>query len=315
MKKILIILFFSVGLFAGEATRYQQAYEMEKQSTLFAIPLYESSLQTASSVNLKKAAVSRLFFLYKKHNKIIEAILLGSKFSHIINSKEKASLWKSLTEIYHPLSYGELTSAYSIAVKTNPENYSELLQHLHTLNQPKLFEFVYIILYKRKQFETLNLLFIQDHSLSKSPLYEGIVLLKLNPEKGKEFILSWGFEPDKDNPTKSDLLYLLGHYFRNLGDYDSSARYFRMSASFHWQERAKLEAARSLVLNGKFSEACQSFGFSPSPNDEASQLLYLICTKKDKDFLRQIHPSIVALGAKEGGEFFQKINQALEKWQ
>ncbi|TGN06924.1 hypothetical protein [Leptospira ilyithenensis] len=314
MKKILCLLFFSVGIYANEAARYQKAYEMEKKSTLFAIPLYESSLQTAGSANLKKAAVSRLFFLYKKHNKIIEAILLGTRFSNIINSKEKASLWKSLTEIYRPLSYGELTAAYSLAIKTNPDNYSDLLQYLHSLNQPKLFEFVYIVLYKRKQYETLNLLFIQDHSLSKSPLYEGIVLLKLNPEQGKEFILSWGFGFDKDNPTKSDLLYLLGHYFRNTGDYDSSARYFRMSASFHWQERAKLEAAKSLVLGGKFSEACQSFSFTSSPNEEVGQLLYLICTKKDKDFLGEIRSSITALGAKEGGEFFQKVNQALEKW-
>ncbi len=288
---------------------------MEKVSTLFAIPIYESSLSSANSSKMQKASVSRLFYLYKKHNKIIEALLLGSKYSSIIPSKEKAWIWKSLTEIYKPLSYSDLTNVYVLAIKAKPDSFQDLLDHLHSAGQTKLFEFTYIILYKRKQYETLAKMFEQDPSLSSSPLYEGVVNIKLNPEKGKEYLNSVGMEADKDNPTKSDLLYLLGLYFRALGDYDASARYFRMSASFHWGERSKMETAKSLALGGNFSEVCQNYNFPPSPNEEVGQIFYLICTKKDKEFLKEIQPSLSSLGAREGGEFFQKVNSSLEKWQ
>jgi hypothetical protein len=302
-------------IFASDPSSYKHAYEMESISTLFAIPLYEQTLLSSNTKNLQKAAVSRLFYLYKKHNKVIEALLLGSKYSHIISSKDKTSIWKSLTEIYKPVTYEHLTTAYVFALKANPENYTDFLRYLQEMREPRLFEFIYIVLYKRKQFELLKKLFEEDRSLTISPLYEGVVTIKLNPEKGREYLASINLEGEKDNGTKSDLLYLLGQYFRSLGENDISARYFRMSASFLWPDRGKLESAKSLVLSGKFSEACHTFQFSPSPNEEVSQIFYLVCVKKDKDFIREIKPSLKALGAKDGGEFFQKVNQSLERWE
>jgi|JI8StandDraft_1071087.scaffolds.fasta_scaffold00250_5 hypothetical protein len=316
MKNIilLILTLFSINLFASDPSSYKQAYEMESLSTLFAIPLYEHTLHSNNPKNLQKAAVSRLFYLYKKHNKIIEALLIGTRFSHIISSKEKAGIWKTLTEIYKPVSYEHLTSSYVLAVKANPENYSEILKYLQDRREPKLFEFVYIVLFKRKQYETLNKIFESDQTLTSSPLYEGLVTIKVNPERGKEYLSNVSTEGEKDNATKSDLLYLLGQYFRAIGENKISARYFRMSGTFLWPERAKIESSKSLVLSGNFSEACQNFSFSSSPNEEVAQIFYLVCEKKDKRFLKDIRASLKALGSKEGGEFFQKVNQSLEKW-
>jgi hypothetical protein len=313
---IIIVIFLSrLSLFGSDASSYKKAYEMESVSTLFAIPLYEQTLLSSNTKNLQKVAVSRLFYLYKKHNKIVEALLLGSKYPSIISSKDKASLWASLTLIYKPLSYENLTTAYTFAFRANSENIAELSRYLQESRISQLFEFVYIVLYKRKQYELLQALFDANHSLSQSPLYEGIVKIKLDPEKGREFIENIGLDGEKDNATKSDILYLLGQYFRALGEYDLSARYFRMSGSYLWPDRGKLESAKSLVLAGNFTEACQTFSFLNPPNEEVTQIFYLTCVKKDKQFLKQVKPGIHALGAKEGGEFFQKVNQAFDRWE
>ena len=275
----LSFLNFSLG---ADTNKYKQAYEMESKSTLFAIPLYEQSIQSSNSKSLQKAAVTRLFYLYKKHNKVIEALLLGTRYSSIVSSKDKSGIWKSVSEIYKPLTYTQLTNAYTVAIRTNSENYLELINIIRESKEPKLFEFVFIILYKRKQFELLNQIFNEDHSISSSPLYQGIISIKLNAEKGKEYLNSIGHEMEKDDATSSDLLYLMGQYYRALGEFAMSARYFRMSSSYHWQERGKIESAKSLVLGGNFGEVCQTFNFSSSPNEEVSQIFYLICNKKDK---------------------------------
>lgn len=309
------ILFFTTHMaFASDTTNYKRAYEMESVSTLFSIPLYEQTLQSSNPKNMQKAAVSRLFYLYKKHNKIIEALLLGTKYSNIISSKDKAGIWKSIIEIYKPVSYENLTSAYILSVKASAENHTELLSYLQQYKETKLFEFVFIVLYKRKQYELILTLLEEDPTLTTSPLYEGMVKIRLNPEKGKEYLASIPSDLDKDNGTKADLLYLLGQYYRAIGENAISARYFRMSGSFLWPERAKIETSKSLVLAGNFSEACQTYTFAPSPNEEVMQIFYLVCQKKDKDFLREIKSSLKALASKESGEFFQKVSQSLEKW-
>ncbi len=309
-----LLLSTSQAVFSSDSTSYKRAYEMESFSTLFAIPLYEQTLQSSNPKNMQKAAVSRLFYLYKKHNKIIEALLLGTRYSSIISSKDKAGIWKSIVEIYKPVSYENLTTAYILAVKASVENHAELLGYLKEYKETKLFEFVFIVLYKRKQYELISILLEEDPTLTSSPLYEGMVKIRLNPEKGKEYLANIPSDVDKDNGTKADLLYLRGQYYRAIGDNSISARYFRMSGSFLWPERAKIETAKSLVLAGNFSEACQTYTFTPSPNEEVMQIFYLVCNKKDKDFLREIKSSLKALGSKEGGEFFQKVNQSLEKW-
>ncbi len=311
---LLIIIFSSISISANDKNLYQKAYEIESISTLFAIPLYEQSLSSSNSKNLQKAAVSRLFYLYKKHNKLIEALLLGSKYSKIIPSKERSSVWSAIAEIYRPVKYDLLSSAYVLAVRTNHENYPELLNFMKSAYEPKLNDFIFVVLYKRKQFETLQLLLKEDRSISTSPLYAGMIAIKLDSDGGKSFLESLDAETDRDVSFHSDLFYLLGQYYRSLGDHRFSARYFRMSGSFNWNERAKLESAKSLVLSGNFSEACSTFDFKPAPNEEVGQTFYLICNKKDKSMLKEIKPSFKVLGSKEGGDFFQKVNQALEKW-
>ncbi len=311
---LIVFLLFDGPLFASDNGSYKRAYEMESVSTLFAIPLYEQTIGTNNSKNLQKAAVSRLFYLYKKHNKFIEALFLGTRYSNIIPSKDKTSIWKSLVEIYKPVSYELLTTSYQLAMKSSIENHSEILSFLREYREPKLFEFVFILLYKRKQFDLILNLLEKEPMLTSSPLYAGMANLRLNPEKGREYLASLPSDLEKDTGMKSDLLYLLGQYYRAVGENSISARYFRMSGSYLWPDRAKIETSKSLVLAGNFSEACQTYQFTSSPNEEVMQIFYLVCNKKDKAFLKEIRASIKALGSKDGGEFFQKVSQSLERW-
>ncbi|TGK32365.1 hypothetical protein EHQ12_02715 [Leptospira gomenensis] len=78
---------------------------------------------------------------------------------------------------------------------------------------------------------------------------------------------------------KSDLLYLYGKFLRNLGKFDSAARYFWMSGSYFSQERAKVETAKTLLVSGRKQEACSHLSKGFSAGDESEELLQRICFK------------------------------------
>ncbi|WP_208652306.1 hypothetical protein [Leptospira kemamanensis] len=288
---------------------YEEAYEMEQTNTLFAIPLYEKALSQKPTGKLQKAVVSRLFFLYKKHSKLLDALFLGSRYPSLIPSKDRSWIWNQLTEIYKPISLSDLSSTYVLASKTNVENLSELKEHLKQQNLPKLYEFASILLLKRKQYKVILSLYEENPDMFLTPLFVGISEFKIGTEQGKEFlkqVLS-NSEKERSDQEKSDILYLMGVHYRQSNEHELSARYFRMSGSFFAKTRAELEASKSLVLQGKTKEMCSTFKFSSSPFDEIETILFYHCSPSGAQNLRSILPSIRILSEREGNEFLQVL--------
>ncbi|XDD43307.1 hypothetical protein AB3N58_02820 [Leptospira sp. WS60.C2] len=291
------------------AGTYEEAYEMEQTNTLFAIPLYEKALTTKPTGKLQKAVVSRLFFLYKKHSKLLDALFLGSRYPSLIPSKDRTWIWNQLAEIYKPINVSDLSGTYVFAVKANVENATELKEHLKIQNLPKLYEFASILLLKRKQYNVILSLYEENPNMFPSPLFPGISQFKLNIEQGKEFLKKVLADNDKErsDQEKSDILYLMGVHYRQSNEQELSARYFRMSGSFFAKPRADLEASKSLVLQGKTKEMCSTFKFVSSPYDEIETILYYQCAPNGGQSLRFLLPSIQILSEREGNEFLKVL--------
>ncbi|TGL65651.1 hypothetical protein EHQ62_09965 [Leptospira jelokensis] len=288
---------------------YEEAYEMEQTNTLFAIPLYEKALSQKPTGKLQKAVVSRLFFLYKKHSKLLDALFLGSRYPSHIPSKDRTWIWNQLAEIYKPISVSDLSSTYVLASKANLENIKDLSDHLKQLNLPKLYEFASILLLKRKQYKVILSLYEESPNMFLTPLFVGISEFKLGTEQGKEFLkkILADSEKERSDQEKSDILYLMGVHYRQSNEHELSARYFRMSGSFFAKPRADLEASKSLVLQGKQKEMCSTFKFGSSPFDEIETILYYLCSPTGYQNLKPILPSIRILTEREGNEFLQVL--------
>nr|WP_244241348.1 hypothetical protein [Leptospira perdikensis] len=274
-------------------------------NTLFAIPLYEKALSQKPSGKLQKAVVSRLFFLYKKHGKLLDALFLGSKYPSIIPSKERGWIWTHLAEIYKPITVSELSATYVHAAKASPDKFSELSDHLKVTNSQKLYEFASIILLKRKQYKVILSIYAENQAMAKTPLFTGISEFKIGADAGKEFLktILGESESERSDQEKSDVLYLMGVYYRQTTEYDLSARYFRMSGSFGSKPRADLETTKSLVLKGNTKEMCSTFKFVSSSTDEIETLLYFYCSPNGNNSWKPYEPSIRILAEREGNEF------------
>lgn len=67
---------------------YEDAYSLEKESPVFAIPLYEEVAKTSSNSDVRKTASTRLYFLYEKFNKYVPALQYQIRAGTIKNKKE-----------------------------------------------------------------------------------------------------------------------------------------------------------------------------------------------------------------------------------
>ncbi|MCW7480766.1 hypothetical protein [Leptospira kanakyensis] len=302
---ILILFLFGLSPSLVANSFYEEGYEMEQLNTLFAIPLYEKALTQKPSGKLQKAVVSRLFFLYKKHGKLLDALFLGSKFPSLIPSKERGWIWTHLSEIYKPITVSELSATYVLAAKAAPDKFTELSEHLKITNSQKLYEFASIILLKRKQYKVILSIYAENPAMAKTPLFIGISEFKIGADSGKEFLktILGESESERSDQEKSDVLYLMGVYYRQTTEYDLSARYFRMSGSFGSKPRADLETTKSLVLKGNAKEMCSTFKFSPSSTDEIETLLHFYCSPNANNSWKPFEPSIRILAEREGNEF------------
>ncbi|WP_232373860.1 hypothetical protein [Leptospira chreensis] len=301
----IVLLSFVFTLSLSANSYYEEGYEMEQLNTLFAIPLYEKALSQKPSGKLQKAVVSRLFFLYKKHGKLLDALFLGSKFPSLIPSKERSWIWSHLAEIYKPITVSELSATYVLAAKVSSDKFTELSEHLKISNSQKLYEFASIILLKRKQYKVILSIYAENPSMAKTPLFIGISEFKIGADSGKEFLktILGESETERSDQEKSDVLYLMGVYYRQTTEYELSARYFRMSGSFGSKPRADLETTKSLVLKGNAKEMCSTFKFGSSSTDEIETLLYYYCSPNANNSWKPYEPSIRILAEREGNEF------------
>ncbi|TGK26249.1 hypothetical protein EHQ05_10810 [Leptospira yasudae] len=118
----------------------------------------------------------------------------------------------------------------------------------------------------------------------------------LHSGKGSAYkrIYSGGRLKSLSEEGKSDLLYLYGKFLRNLGKYDSSARYFWMSGSYASKERSRIETAKTLLVSGRKQEACSYLQKGFVPGDESEELLSRVCLKNfennhpSQDFLKAV---------------------------
>ncbi len=304
---LVVIFFLSLANPILPDSLYEEAYEMETSNTLFAIPLYEKALAKKPSGKLQKAIVTRLFFLYKKHGKILDGLFLNSKYSGYIASSDKSWIWSALLEFYKPISSKDLNTTYLLAIKSNIESSTELEDWLVSQNQPKLVEFTSVILMKRKEFRLLKQVLLKVPGILISPIYLGIANLKLKDDSSKEYIKNLISDETTLNNHTADVLYLMGMYYRSLEDYNLSSRYFRMSGSYGPKERAVLEATKSIALRGSYKEICSTFTFPKSVNDEIWNLLYMNCLPNREEMISPLRNSIKILSEKEGNEFLKKL--------
>ncbi|PJZ46577.1 hypothetical protein [Leptospira brenneri] len=307
VRFFLILFLFSSSVSAN--SYYEEGYEMEQLNTLFAISLYEKALTQKPSGKLQKAVVSRLFFLYKKHGKLLDALFLGSKFPSLIPSKERSWIWSHLAEIYKPIGVSELSATYVHASKASADKFTELSEHLKSSNSQKLYEFASIILLKRKQYKVILSIYAENPSMAKTPLFIGISEFKIGADSGKEFLktILGESETERSDQEKSDILYLMGVYYRQTKEYDLSARYFRMSGSFGSKPRADLETTKSLVIQGNTKEMCTTFKFGNSSTDEIETLLHYYCSPSANPSWKPYEPSIRILAEREGNEFLNSL--------
>lgn len=302
----LLFLIFAEGNLLANGL-YEEGYEMEQTNTLFAIPLYEQALTQKPTGKLQKAIVTRLFFLYKKHGKILDGLFLNSRYSSFIASKEKNWIWSQLADFYKPIPLKDLSTTYVLCLKTNVENSNELQEWLLSQSNPKLLEFASILLIKRKQFSVLKLILSEFPEAPISPLYLGLTSLKSKEETSKEYLKELIADETKFQKYTADVLYLMGLYYRLMEEWNLSARYFRMSGSYGAKERSIVEASKSIVEQGSSREICTTFKFSQSPNDEIWTLLYFHCHSNRETLISPIKKSISLLAKKEGNEFLKRL--------
>jgi len=278
---------------ASDNSAYQKAYEMEKRSTLFAIPLYEQALKQTQNPKIQKAVVGRLFFLQKKHHKFFEALLLSSRFPKLVSSSERKEVWESISRIYSGVAISDLQQTYQLVFRSDPNSFEELKFHLLSLQKKTVLDFVFLLLYKKKDYDLGGQLIRSDLQFQTTPLYEGMFLFKSNLDAFRDFLEGKIREQNITEVQRSDLNFLLGFFFRARGDYANSARFFRMSA------RGKLESAKSLLLAGSPEEACRSMNYSVNAHEEYVQLFYQYCQAKNPEFWKEVYPGIQAFEKKD----------------
>lgn len=197
--------------------------------------------------------------------------MLGSKHPGTISAKERSEIWLQLGKIYEPATVSELMQAYTLALRAKGESIEELKFYLLSVQKKPIYEFTFLLLYKRKDFETGIQLIRSDPAFQFTPLYEGMYLLKTNPEKSRDFLESQLKTAITTDEQTSDLSFLLGHYFRNRGDFAHSARFFRMSS------RGRMESTKSLLQAGSKEEACKGISPGFQSNDEYTVLFSYFC--------------------------------------
>jgi|GEM_PF-4491969 len=290
-------------IYSEGSSVFQKAYEVEKTSTLLSIPLYENSLMRPDSPKGEKAAVGRLFILYKKHKKWVEALFLGSRYSKFIAKKDRDIVWESIGSLYEGATISELQTAYQLVFASKPNQFDELQSFLLQNQKKSILDFVLLIIYRKKEFELGIQLLNSDPTFVGKSLYEGMYWQKSNSDEFRIFLEKELKRGSGSDSFQSDTSFLLGYFFRSKGEWEHSARFFRMSS------RGKLESAKSLFAGGYKEETCKAIPLSQNTNEEWVLLLYHYCSSNGKEFLDIVQPSLQILAKREGKDLYSKFRE------
>ncbi|PJZ53925.1 hypothetical protein [Leptospira adleri] len=319
-KRFSYILVFLSFVLSLESVSYEDAYAMEKEDPLFSIPLYEELLRTSQKSDIRKTASSRLFFLYEKYRKYIPAILIMSRSGKITDKKGKYP--SIVTELagglnVNPSALVSVISGCSRPIpdpdpffqeQTSKENSTDLVAEesveTNVVSPPAELPYLFKILSKKENaplykacyavkiksgdydgWEKIHAFGEMRNILSPETSLALRISYTLHSDRGSAYkrIYSGGRLKSLSEEGKSDLLYLYGKFLRNLGKFDSSARYFWMSASYGSKERGRIETAKTLLASGRKQEACAQIAKGFSPGDESEELLNRICFKNFED--------------------------------
>ncbi|TGK26928.1 hypothetical protein [Leptospira stimsonii] len=315
-KRFSYILIFLSFVLSLESVSYEDAYAMEKEDPLFSIPLYEELLRTSQKSDIRKTASSRLFFLYEKYRKYIPAILIMSRSGKITDKKGKypslvtelasglnvspSSLVSVISGCSRPIPDPDPFFQEQNSKENSSENLLEESADTSTVSPLPELPLLFKILSKKENAPLYKACYAVKIKMGDYDGWEkihafGEVRNILSPETSLALRISYTLHSDRGSAYKriysggrlrslseegkSDLLYLYGKFLRNLGKYDSSARYFWMSSSYGSKERGRIETAKTLLASGRKQEACGQIAKGFSPGDESEELLNRICFK------------------------------------
>ncbi|TGK06691.1 hypothetical protein EHO59_00695 [Leptospira semungkisensis] len=339
-----LALLFVFGFSKLGAVSYEEAYELEKEAPIFAIPLYEEVVKTAPVADVRKTASSRLYFLYEKFNKYVPALQYQIRAGTLKNKKgEWSPLVKNLADGLGVSAFSLLgilnacskeTSAWIPPEPTINPDTGELVQPVppepyRILSKKEnfpLIRFCYSLKMKNRDYEGWDHIFFylfEKELLAKDgalPLWVGSSIQSGKGTPYRRIFLSGRFK-DLSNDSKSDILFLYAKFLRHKGKFESSTRYFLMSGNYSSAKRAKWETAKNLLLMDRKKEACTYIGDSFYSGDESEILMKKICQSGSGDWLSDYLPSIKILmrenpdpvfayalegGGRDAQEFFTK---------
>lgn len=316
-KSFLVLLLFALPE-AFYAVSYEDAYALEKEAPIFAIPLYEDVVRTAGANDVRKTASTRLYFLYEKFNKYMPAFQFQSKAGTLKNKKgEWSSLVQTLTQGLGVSPFALIGVVNSCSKETlawippeptvHPET-GELIQpvppepykSLSKKENQALIRLCYSLKMKNRDYEGWDniFLFLFDKEIlsrdSALPLWVGSALQSGKGTPYRRIFLSGRFK-DLSNESKSDILFLYAKFLRQQGKLEASTRYFLMSGNYSSPKRGKWESAKNLLLMDRKKEACLSYGDSFYSGDESEILFKKICQESDWDWIQTYLPAIKIL--------------------
>ncbi|PJZ77506.1 hypothetical protein [Leptospira neocaledonica] len=319
-RKIRILFFLALSLFPSLsfAVSYEEAYELEKLSPIFAIPLYEDVVRSSGTGDFKKTASSRLYFLYEKFNKYIPAIQYQTRAGSLKNKKgEWSSLVKTLSDGLGVTPFSLLAVINSCSKETpvweppeptvHPET-GELIQPsppdpyrvLSRKENHSLIRLCYSLKMKQKDFEGWDNVFFflfskdiltRDEAL---PLWVGSSIQSGKGTPYRRVFFSGRFK-ELSNESKSDLLFLYAKFLRHNGKFESSTRYFLTSGTYASSKRGKWETAKNLLIMDRKKEACTMIGDSFNAGDESEILMKKICQSGNWDWIQTYLPALKIL--------------------
>lgn len=320
-RKTAFIILFLVLFFQPKvqfAVSYEDAYALEKEAPIFAIPLYEDVVKTAATNDVRRTASTRLYFLYEKFNKYIPALQYQTKAGTLKNKKgEWSTLVGSLSQGLGVTAFSLLGILNSCSKETqawispeptvHPET-GELIQPLppepyrilSKKENQSLVRLCYSLKMKNRDFQGWDNIFFylfekelipRDSAL---PLWVGSALQSGKGTPYRRIFLSGRFK-ELSNESKSDILFLYAKFLRHQGKLEASTRYFAMSGNYAVAKRAKWETAKNLLLMDRKREACLSYGDSFYSGDESEILFKKICQEGDWDWVQLYLPAVKIL--------------------
>jgi hypothetical protein len=313
---LFIILSYSV-VAKDHSVSYEKAYEIEKISPRFAIPLYEEIVNHTKKSSMRSTALDRLFYLYSKYNMFEDLLILNEKHQPDKNRKKRTAQIIQKMSIEMGVEEKNLANVLALAVKKEPSIKESLLESYRLTPNFNLFKYIFSIKIKTGDTDTLQYLLSELSGIS--PVFKIAYLLKLpNVDITKE-VKQYAALSGLSNQQKMDILFFYAMYLRKIKRYKLSIRYFIMSSSFNnykvknFIDRSTVEASKTLIISGRSGEGCKLVSKADIMfQNESDELLDMYCKRKAILTIKRLKPSLEILAETENGIFFKKIIKVIE---